>query len=54
VNPKGKKTGVILPLAHYRKLMEDLYDLAVVAERRDEKPISFEELKRRLKRNGLL
>ena len=54
VDPKGRKTGVILPLARYRKLMEDLHDLAVVAERRGEKPIPFEELKRRLKRNGLL
>ncbi|HSB04091.1 MAG TPA: type II toxin-antitoxin system Phd/YefM family antitoxin [Thermodesulfobacteriota bacterium] len=54
VDPKGRKTGVILPLARYRRLMEDLHDLAVVAERRGEKPISFEELKRRLKRNGLL
>jgi hypothetical protein len=54
VDPKGRKTGVIIPLARYRKLMEDLHDLAVVAERRDEKAIPFEELKRRLKRNGLL
>ncbi len=54
IDLKGRKTGVILPLARYRKLMEDLHDLAVVAERRDEKPIPFEELKRRLKRNGLL
>jgi hypothetical protein len=34
--------------------MEDLHDLAVVAERRAEKLIPFEELKRRLKKNGLL
>jgi hypothetical protein len=54
VDPKGRKTSVILPLTRYRKLMEDLHDLAVVAERRSEKPIPFEELKRRLKRDGLL
>jgi hypothetical protein len=30
VDGKGRKTGVILPLRHYRKLLEDLHDLAAV------------------------
>ncbi len=51
---KGKKTGVILSLKHYQKLMEDLHDLAVVAERRGEKPISFEDLKRQLENDDVL
>ncbi len=54
VDSKGKKTGVILPLKRYQRLLEDLHDLAVVAERRAEAPISFEEMKRRLKKNGVL
>jgi PHD/YefM family antitoxin component YafN of YafNO toxin-antitoxin module len=54
VDAKGKKTGVLLSLKQYEKLREDLHDLAVVAERRDEEPISLEEVKRRLKRDGLL
>ncbi len=54
VDANGRKTGVILPLKRYQKLIEDLQDLAVVAERRMQKPISFEEMKRRLKKNGLL
>jgi len=54
VDSKGKKTGVILPLKRYQKLMEDLHDLAVVAERRTEEPISLEEMKRRLKKDGVL
>jgi len=54
VNAKGKRTGVLLSLKQYEKLMEDLYDLAVVAERRAEEPVSLEELKRRLKKDGLL
>ena len=54
VDAKGKKTGVILSLKRYQKLMEDLHDLAVVAERRSEEPISLNEMKRRLKRDGLL
>ena len=48
VNSKGKKTAVILSLERYEQLMEDIHDLAVVAERRDEEPISLEEMKRRL------
>jgi hypothetical protein len=51
---KGKKTGVILSLKRYQKLIEDLHDLAVVAERRNEIPVSFEELKRQLKKDGIL
>jgi hypothetical protein len=34
--------------------MEDLHDLAIVAERRQEKPIAFEELKQHLRKNGRL
>ena len=54
VDPKGQKTAVILPFKRYEQLMEDLHDLAVVAERREEEPVSFEELKRRLKKDGSL
>ena len=54
VDAKGKKTGVILSLKRYQRLMEDLHDLAVVAEHRSEEPISLDEMKRRLKRDGLL
>jgi PHD/YefM family antitoxin component YafN of YafNO toxin-antitoxin module len=50
---KGKKTAVVMPVEDYEKLLEDLDDLAVIAERRDEETISHEELKRSLKRNGL-
>jgi PHD/YefM family antitoxin component YafN of YafNO toxin-antitoxin module len=51
---KGRKTGVILPLKRYQQLMEDIHDLAVVAERREEKTISLEEMKRRLKKDDRL
>ena len=52
VDSKGRKTGVVLSLKHYKKLLEDLHDLAVVAERRSESTISFAEMKRRLKKDG--
>jgi hypothetical protein len=54
VDSKGRKTGVLLSLKQYERLLEDLHDLAMVAERRDEKPISLDELKKRLKKDGLI
>jgi hypothetical protein len=54
VKAKGKKTGVLLSLKQHQRLMEDLHDLAIVAERRQEKPMAFEELKQHLRRNGRL
>jgi PHD/YefM family antitoxin component YafN of YafNO toxin-antitoxin module len=54
VDSKGRKTGVLLSLKQYERLLEDLHDLAVVAERRDEEPISLDELKKRLKKDGLI
>ncbi len=52
-NEKGKKTAVVMPIQEYEKLLEDLDDLAVIAERRGEATLSHEELKRSLKRDGL-
>ena len=54
VDSNGKKTAIILSMKRYQELMEDLHDLAVVAERRVEKPIGFDEMTQRLKKNGLL
>jgi len=54
IDSEGRRTAVLLSLEQYERLMEDLHDLAVVAERRDEESISLQELKRRLKKDGLL
>jgi hypothetical protein len=54
VDSEGKKTGVILSFKNYERLLEDLHDLAVAAERREEKPISLNDMKRRLKQDGLI
>ena len=51
---KGKRTGVVLSLKRYSRLMEDLHDLAVVAERRDEKPVPADDMKKRLHKYVLL
>ncbi len=53
-NQAGEKTAVILPIDEFEELLEDLQDLAIVAERRDEATISHEELLAELKRDGLL
>ena len=53
IDAKGRKKGVLLSVEQYEKLMEDLHDLAVIAERREETPISLDELKRRLKKDGV-
>jgi|688.fasta_scaffold1402039_1 hypothetical protein len=50
----GKKQSVILSVETYEEMLEDIQDLVVVAERRKEKPISLEAMKRRLKKDGLI
>jgi hypothetical protein len=54
VDVNGKKTGVILTLKRYQEILEDLHDFAVVAERRAERPISLQEMKHRLKKDGIV
>ena len=48
VDRAGRKKGIIISVAKYRRLLEDLHDLAIVAERRKEKTITLEEMRRRL------
>jgi predicted DNA-binding protein len=50
---KGKKTFVVLRIEEYEELMED-FDLAVMAERKDDQKIDFEEFQKGLKRDGLI
>lgn len=54
IDAKGKKKGVLLSVRQYQKLMEDLHDLALVAARRQEKRVPLDDVKRRLKSDGLL
>jgi hypothetical protein len=50
----GEKISVILPMEEYIELMEDVQDLAAVAELRDEPTIPWEQVKKELMDNGLL
>jgi PHD/YefM family antitoxin component YafN of YafNO toxin-antitoxin module len=54
VDDSGQKTAVVLPVKEYEELLEDIHDLAVIAERKDESTISLNELKKRLEADGLL
>jgi PHD/YefM family antitoxin component YafN of YafNO toxin-antitoxin module len=53
-NRDGEKTAVIVPIEEFEELLEDVEDLAAVAERRDEPTISHDELLAELKRDGLV
>ena len=45
---KGKTSFVILPISEYDELLEDLQDLAIISERRNESTISFYDLQKKL------
>jgi hypothetical protein len=44
----GQKLSVILPMADYLELLDDLEDLATIAERKDEGTISLEDVLKEL------
>jgi PHD/YefM family antitoxin component YafN of YafNO toxin-antitoxin module len=48
----GKRKAVILPIEEYEELLEDLHDLGVIASRRHDKMIPFEDVLRRLKKKN--
>ena len=48
VDVNGNKTAVILSIELYEQMLEDIHDLAIVAERRSEPSISLAEMKKRL------
>jgi len=51
---KGRRTSVILPVETYEEMLEDIQDLVAVAERRKDKTVPLIEMKKRLKKDGLL
>ncbi len=48
LDENGRKESVVLPVKEYQKLLEDIADLSLIAERRDEPAESLAELKGRL------
>jgi hypothetical protein len=53
VDEKGDRTAIIVPIGEYEELIEDLHDLAIIAERREEPTVSFDELRKKLIKDGL-
>ena len=43
VDENGKKISVVLPFSEYQKMQEDLHDLMIIAERKNEDTLSIAE-----------
>lgn len=54
INEAGERTAVIMSVEEFQELLEDIEDLAAVAERRDEPTIPHADVVAELKRDGLL
>ena len=54
IDNKGRKKAVILDIKLYQEMLEDLEDLRLLAERRDEVTSSLQEAEERLKAHGIL
>lgn len=54
INERGEKTSVILPISEFEEFLEDIEDLATMAERRNEPTVSHEDLIAELKKDGLI
>ena len=54
VDENGDKQGVLLTVEEYEELLEDLADLAVALERRDEETVPHDAVVRELREEGLL
>ncbi len=54
IDDSGNKTGVILPIAEFEEIIEDMEDLAILAERREEPTLSHEQVLSRLQQEGCL
>lgn len=51
---KGNRVSVVLPVDQYQELLDDLEDLAAVAERKGEDTLSHDEVIKQLKASGKL
>ena len=54
VDAKGKKKAVVLDIKDYEAMLEDIEDLKILAERRNEPTRPLEEVEKRLKKLSLL
>jgi hypothetical protein len=53
-NEAGERISVVLPMDEFQELLDDIEDLAAIAERRDEPTVPHDEVIKELKRDGLI
>ncbi len=53
-NDKGKKIAAIVPIREYEDLLQDNYSAAIIERRKNEKTYPWEELKKKLIKDGIL
>ncbi|HHB90053.1 MAG TPA: hypothetical protein ENK60_01950 [Anaerolineae bacterium] len=51
---EGQKQAVIISIERFNQLLEDIQDLAVIVERKEEPTISHQEVREILKSDGIL
>ncbi|HHT9133550.1 MAG TPA: hypothetical protein ACFYD2_01485 [Candidatus Avalokitesvara rifleensis] len=54
VDAKGRKKAVVLDIRDYEEMLEDIEDLKIIAERKNEPARPLEEVEKRLKKLGRL
>lgn len=53
-NDNGEKMSVVLSMKEFENILEDFEDLAIVAQRKDEKSTSHEDVLKELKQDGII
>jgi len=53
-NDDGEKLSVVLSIEEFEEILEDYEDLAIVAQRKDEKLTSHEDFLEELKQDGTI
>lgn len=51
---KGEKVSVVLSMQEFENILEDIEDLAVIADRKDENKTSHADFLKELKADGIL
>jgi hypothetical protein len=53
-NEKGKKIAAVVPIQEYEDLLQDVHSAAIIERRRNEETHSWEDLKKKLREDGIL
>jgi len=50
----GNRTSVLVPIKEFEEIIEDIEDLAILAERREEPTLTHQQVLNQLENDGLL